>query len=92
MLQHASEKKGLRESYMTLNLDFEKWAEKDVATPRTLSLSEGFEGVDVVGGDGQVVLASHESGRGTVKVTDDCVSGASESGSEAGEKMPLVKI
>jgi hypothetical protein len=25
-------------------------------------------------------------------VTDDCVSGASESGSEGGEKMPLVKI
>jgi hypothetical protein len=78
---------------MTLNLDFEKWGEKDVAaTPRTLSLSEGFEGVEVVGGDGQVVLASHKSGRDTVKVTDDCVSGASESGSEGGEKMPLVKI
>lgn len=49
-----SESKGLDESIMTLNHEFD-WEDKKHSseTPRTLSLSEGFEMQDTMGGGAQ---------------------------------------
>jgi hypothetical protein len=48
-------KKGLSESFMTLNFDFpwEQEDKRDDESPQTLSLSEGFEMQDTVGGSEQ---------------------------------------
>jgi hypothetical protein len=95
----AKTKRSLHESFMTLNLNFE-WEDKEnpVSTPRTLSLSEGFEVQDLYVGDGE--RFGREMKRNTVVATslgDSSTSGTSDSGSEMGafgegEKRPLMRL
>lgn len=89
------EKKGLNESSMTLNLEFD-WEDKkgDAESLHTLNLSEGFEMQDAVGGHHGADLKTPGSA-GKIGKVRKSASLAESSGSEVdslvmGEKSPLV--
>lgn len=90
-----AEEKGLTESFVTLNLEFDCDDKKDGDRPestRTLSLTEGFEMQDTKGGSTQPVAKSLVIKK-AIDATELCDSSDSEEDSfVAGEHSPLVKI
>jgi hypothetical protein len=93
---NGPQKISLNESFMTLNFDWD-WkdqsARDEVLTPRTLSLSEGFEMTDTIGGHGG--LEGNKAVANVVAATRVADIGDSDSGVDeyvVGDKSPLVKI
>jgi hypothetical protein len=99
-----NESKGLDESIMTLNHECD-WEDKKHSseTPRTLSLSEGFEMQDTMGDDAQSHSGSPVATKTTPMRKDPIIqrtitstslaeSSGSDSDQEFEEARPLVKI